>query len=118
MNQENFDKALQAIVVVTAFAEVICGKNFMKGIGKRHKVLAKNAVIEVWIGVHNLIRPYKAINTGNSAFAHSPIVKAESRFILEKLESKVPSGIDTVDERMKKIIDKKLNRMQQLSNNK
>ena len=109
MNQENFDKALQAIVVVTAFAEVICGKNFMKGIGKRHKVLAKNAVIEVWIGVHNLIRPYKAINTGNSAFAHSPIVQAESKLIYERIVNSVNPNIPIPNERVEKIISRKVN---------
>jgi hypothetical protein len=118
MKNVKYENVLWAVVVISSLAEALCGKKFMKRIKRRLRVLDKMAEVEVWVGAYNMINPEKSVSTGNSAFAHSPIVKAESRFILEKLESKVPSGIDTVDERMKKIIDKKLNRMQQLSNNK
>ena len=107
MNKEKYLKVLWGIVVVTALAEAVCGKKYMKRIGNRLKVLDREAVIEVWVGVHNLIRPDKSISTGNSAFAHSPIVKAESQLIVDKITSRFNPKLPNLDARLKDIIKRK-----------
>lgn len=113
MKKIQHEKVLWAIVVVTALAEAVCGKKFMKRIRKRLRVLDKMAEVEVWVGVFNEINPEKAVSTNNSAFANSPIVKKESRRILDKLKINVSTDIDTIHERMKKIIDRKLKDMEE-----
>lgn len=96
------------ILVVTALVEAICGKKFMKRIGKRLNVLDRNAEVEVWIGVYNQIYPEKKVSTGNTAFAHSQVVREEISHIVEKLESCDTPDADTLEERMNKIMMNKL----------
>lgn len=114
MKKGQFKKVLWAIIVVTALAETVCGKKSVKRISKRLKVLDKMAEVEVWLEVYNTISSKENLSTGNSSFAHSPIVKRESRIILEKIKSKATTDINTLEERMKTIIERKLKGIQQL----
>ena len=111
MKELNFEKVLRAIVIATAMAEAVCGKKFMKRIGKRLKALNKMAEIEVWLGVYNRINPSKSVSIENSAFANSPIVAKESRYILEKILSKAKPNDDNREERMKNIIASKFEKI-------
>ena len=108
MKVEKFVELAWAIIVVKALVEAVCGKKFMKRISKRMKVLDFEAEAEVWIGVFNQVCPDKKLSTGNNALAHSQVVREESSNIFEKLKSTDTFDIDTVNERMNKIMIKKI----------
>jgi len=113
MKKKKLEEVGWTILVVTALVEAICGKKFMKRIGKRLNVLDRNAEVEVWIGVYNQIYPEKKLSTGNTAFAHSQVVREESHKIVEKLMSKETIDPDTVSERMNKIMMIKIKSLEQ-----
>ncbi len=108
MKVEKFVELAWAIIVVKALVEAVCGKKFMKRISERMKVLDFEAEAEVWIGVFNQVCPDKKLSTGNNALAHSQVVREESSNIFEKLKSTDTFDIDTVNERMNKIMIKKI----------
>ena len=111
MKKEQKKNVLWAIVVVTALAEAVCGRKFMKRIGKRLKALDKMAEVEGWVGVYNLINHEKRLSTGNSALSHSPLVMAESRLIVEKILGKYTDDHDALFERIKSIIERKFQKI-------
>lgn len=114
MKKEKFDKLMFTIVAVSAIIEVVCGKKALKRVLRRLSVLDKVAVVEVLVGVHNRIRPDNCISTGNNHFAQSPIVKYESKRILDILLSS-KRDLSQLDDRLKEIIDR---RMQQIKSKK
>lgn len=118
MKKENFEKLAWAIMVVTALAEAVCGKKYMKRIRKRLNVLDCDAEVEVWIGVFNQICPDKKLSTGNTAFAHSQVVREEIIHIIEKLNSCDLPDAFTMDERMNKIMMKKIKSLKQVAKRK
>lgn len=111
MKKEQYLKVVWAIVVITSVAEAVCGKKFMKRIGKRLKALDKEAVVAVWVGVYNQIRPNKSIKIGNGVFAHSPIVRKESQLIVDKITSRFNPDSGNLDDRLKSIISRKSKRI-------
>ena len=111
MKNEQYLKVVWAMVVVTSVAEAVCGKKFMKRIGKRLKALDKEAVVAVWVGVYNQIRPNKSIKIGNSVFAHSPIVRKESNLIVEKITSRFNPKSGNLDDRLKSIVSRNSKRI-------
>lgn len=115
MKKENLEKVTWAIMVVTALAEAVCGKKFMKRIRKRLNVLDKMAEVEVWVGVFNQICPDKKLSTGNTAFAHSQVVREEISHIIEKLESCDLPDAFTMEERMNKIMMNKIKILKQVA---
>ena len=109
MNKEQLENVTCAVLYVSALAEAICGKRFIKRICKRLKVLNSEAVVEVWVGVHNSICSDNPVSTGNNAFAHSPIVKAESELILDKmLENQIKVDDELID-KVRRISLRKVN---------
>lgn len=111
MKKEQYLKVVWAIVVVTSVAEAVCGKKFMKRIGKRLKALDKEVVVAVWVGVYNQIRPYKSVKIDNSVFAHSPIARKECHLIVEKITSRFNPNSSNLDERLKRIVSRKSERI-------
>lgn len=106
MKKRKFGKVLRTIITVTALAEAVGGKKFMKQTSKRLSVLDQEAVIEVWLGVHNTLNPREAVRTGNLAFERSAIVKKECMRIIDKLLEQ-PERPD-LDERIERIIERKV----------
>lgn len=115
MKKEKIAEMAWAILIAQAFTEAICGKKFMKRIRKRLNVLDRDAEAEVWIGVMNQFHPDKRLSTGNTAFAHSQVVREEINLIVEKLNSCVLPDDDILEERMKRIIERKMNLIQQMN---
>ena len=109
MKKEQYLKVVWAIVVVTSVAEAICGKKFMKRIGKRLNVLGKDAVVAVWLGVYNQIRPNKSVKIDNGVF--SPIVRKESQHIVDEITSRFNPNNSNLDERLKRIVSRKSKRI-------
>ena len=108
MNKSNLSDVSQAFVLITSITEVVCGKRFMNRLYKRLKVLTPWAMVEVWVGVHNAIYIDSAVSTGNNAFAHSPIVKAETELILKRIEQNPVKVTDNSKERFIRVYDRNL----------
>ncbi len=117
MNKEQLEKVLRALIVISAMAEALCGRKFVKRISKRFRVLSDEAIPEVWLGVHNFICRDKTVHTGNVAMERSPIVKAETALILRKMNEKLEALGDGIDEEMEKRIKSIIRRKEKEFNN-
>ena len=117
MKKEQLEKELRALIVVSAMAEALCGKRFVKRISKRLRVLSDEAIPEVWLGVYNFICRDKTVHTGNVAIERSPIVRAETALILQKMNEKLEALGDGLDEVMEKRIRSIIHRKEKEFNN-
>lgn len=117
MNKEQFEKVLHALLVVSAMAEALCGKRFVKRISKRFRVLSDEAIPEVWLGVYNFICRENTVHTGNVAMERSPIVRAETALILRKMNEKLEALGEDLDKVMETRIRSIIHRKEKEFNN-
>ena len=107
MNKEQFQEVSKVVFGTSALPEAIGGTRFMTRLFKRMKVMDQEAVAEVWVGVHNVLCPERTVSSGNSAFAHSPIVKDEVELILNKISEQNVEVNDKLEEKAKRICERK-----------
>ncbi len=117
MTNHKFFELLKAVTEATSLTEAVCGKRFIKREATRLKALSPEAEMEVWLGVHNEILPEEKVfsTESNNALARSSFVKDEIQHILDQIKEVPESTMSNLDERVRKILQRKVNRINRIA---